>query len=526
MSAMLRAVALLVALSALSACPPNQGAAPCTGPSDCQLEGGGMCLPAPLGGTACAYPDQQCASGLHWGAQAGDIAGQCIVTNPVDAGVDAEVDALDASPIDANGIVDPFVIRAGTSAGDSGRAVAAHGTGIVVAGAIGGSTNFGGGPRSGPTFVARFDFDGGHIWSRGIGANSADVAVDSMGAVAVGGNFTQPFTLGTQADTLTPVVMDGYVAKLSANAGDHLWSKRIGGAGADNVNAVGVFANGDVLVVGTFMGTVNLGGADLVAVGSSTNSYVARLAGASGAHVWSVALAGTQDNEPTAAFVDAGGNVVVAGFFRGSITVGATPHASNGESDVFVAKLAGLDGARLWSSSFGGAGFEGVGAVGPGSDGSVLVGARQGGPMSIGGTPVPYAGMTDGVAVSFDGTTGLPRWTFPLGTPSNESIRGIADVGGVVIVAAEFSQGLMFGAQSLTPVGGVDILVGRLSLAGGAPMGAVRYGGSGNETIGRIVGDGSVFAITGSFQQSVDFGIATLAATGAGADIFAGKLQP
>lgn len=523
-----------IAVMLLVAGCPSTNPVECRDISSCDLGPGGACVVSPSGNRWCAYPDVTCPSGQRYSDQGvGDgLAGAC-VAEMIDAGVDAPlVDATDApvdASIDGNGIADPIVFRHGTDSGDSGTTIAAMGTGILLGGSIGAVTNFGGGPRTGPRFVAKFDFDGGHIWSKGFGANGVAVATDSAGNAILGGNFTQPFTLGGSGDTLTPVVVDGYVAKLSGTNGAHLWSKKLGGADSDLVNAVATFANGDVLVAGTFRGTINLGGSDLMTTASATNSFVARLAALDGAHVWSVAITGTQENQAQGVAVDANGDVLVTGFLRGTATIGGTNHSSNGESDGFVARLDGATGARVWSMSFGGGGFDSALSIVPTSDGGVLIGGRFTASFTFGSTALANVAMGDGLVAKLNGATGASIWAFAFGGPDNDDVRGVAEIGGQVVVGATFAQSTMFGGQNVNAVAGTEVLVGRINLSTGAAAGATRFGGSGADQVSRLTSaeDGTHYLITGAFQNTVDFGIATLTAMGTNSsDIYAGKLVP
>jgi hypothetical protein len=529
----MRHLFLLSTLLALVTGCPSTNPVECRDQSSCDLSPGGLCVSSPTGNQWCAYPDATCPGGMRYSDdRVGDgLAGTCVVADDdVDASqIDAATDAaVDATPIDGNGVVDPVVIAHGTSpSSDVGTSIAPMGSGFVVGGTIGAETNFGGGPRIGPRFVARFDFDGGHVWSRGFNANAALVASDSSGNAVLGGNFTQPFTLGGSGDTLTPMVVDGYLAKLTNSNGNHLWSKRLGGVDSDLVTTIGVFSNGDVLAAGTFRGSINLGGSALTATGSATNTFVARFASADGAHVWSVALVGTQNNGANAVAVDANGDVLVAGFFRGAITVDGTNHSSAGEIDGFVAKLNGSTGARIWSNAFGGNGFDTFTTVTPGSDGSVIVAGQYGAAFTFGSMPLGHVAMADGLVGKLNGATGAAVWATGFGSAGIDSVRGVADVAGQVVVGAEFAQTVMFGTQMVNPVGNVDVLVGRLNLTTGAPAGAVRFGSTEPESLGQLVGAGNFYLFTGGFQGAVDFGIATLNAPGTNnSDVFAGMLLP
>lgn len=68
----------------------------CSEDSNCDLRGGGRCVPNPTSGDFwCQYPDPECPSGSRW-SEAGDgLSDQCVDALPSDAGVDGP--SLDAS---------------------------------------------------------------------------------------------------------------------------------------------------------------------------------------------------------------------------------------------------------------------------------------------------------------------------------------------------------------------------------------------------------------------------------------------
>ena len=106
-------------------------------------------------------------------------------------------------------------------------------------------------------FIVRLDRDGGHLWSQTVGGAGGDgvdaVALDEQGAVYVGGSFYGTVDLdpgtGTQRYVATEAGEEAYVLKLSA-AGDHVWSKALGGAADERVQGVAVDRVGDVYVAG------------------------------------------------------------------------------------------------------------------------------------------------------------------------------------------------------------------------------------------------------------------------------------
>ena len=161
-------------------------------------------------------------------------------------------------------------------AGDQhGHSVATDGAGnLVVTGDFSGTLNFGGGNLTSPSsyniFVARFNASGVHQWSKAFGAplNSSvgrSVVMDAAGNVIVGGVFSGTVNFGG-ASFVSAGSSDMFVAGFDGATGKHRWSRHFGGpAGTMLDGLIAVDSGSNVLGAGSYYGTVNLGGADLVA---------------------------------------------------------------------------------------------------------------------------------------------------------------------------------------------------------------------------------------------------------------------
>ena len=164
---------------------------------------------------------------------------------------------------------------------------------IYATGTFSGSIDFGGSalsdPGGGNIYLAKLDGNGKHVWSQGLGGLGVQVgqsiAVDSVGGVVVAGfgYFTSPVTFGGAMLTGAGGT-DVFVAKFDTN-GNHQWSKLFGDAKDQSIASVAVDAAGNVLLAGTFAGSIHFGGAMLTSAGG-TDIYVAKLTQA-GEHVWS-----------------------------------------------------------------------------------------------------------------------------------------------------------------------------------------------------------------------------------------------
>jgi hypothetical protein len=126
------------------------------------------------------------------------------------------------------------------------------------------------------------------------------------------------------------------------------WANSAGGIYNDYIGSVATDAGANVLVTGYFyspsitFGTTVLTNAN--ASGSTTDMFVVKYDGA-GNVLWAHSAGGTGDEGGSGVATDAGGNVLVTGwFYSPSITFGTTVLTNAGGSDVFVAKLDNITG--------------------------------------------------------------------------------------------------------------------------------------------------------------------------------------
>jgi hypothetical protein len=245
-------------------------------------------------------------------------------------------------------------------------AMAVCGDGMVIAGSAPPGFDLGGGPLNDDTFIAGFDGDGNHLWSRGLKVLDdmghiivSDIACDATGTFALTGQIRGAVDFG--AGPLTPAELyDGYLAQFAAD-GALAWNVKFGAIGYSPFGRSVAFApNGDVAVVGSFGDAVDLGQGPLVADGGD-DALVARF-DAAGTHLWSLQIGPDNLQYGDAVAVDAAGQVAVGGAFLLDIEIGADsytnvfPNANEEEwgtlYDGFVAVLDPA-GAPQWSDQIG-----------------------------------------------------------------------------------------------------------------------------------------------------------------------------
>jgi hypothetical protein len=267
-------------------------------------------------------------------------------------------------------------------------------------------------PSKGGSFVLRFGIDDRKFL--------ADVAVDRCSNILLAGSFKSPIDLG--GGPLTSAGgEDVFVTKL-ASSGTHLYSKRFGDAGRQQVRAIGTNAAGDAYLTGSFEGTLDLGGTPLQrAPEFQSGIYLTRL-GPTGSHEFSRAFFDKAPGTyPTALAVDGDGNVAIAGILAKSLDLGGGPLGAT-LGGIFIAKY-NKYGAHRWSRVYPADKYENavfVTSVAFDAAGSVLATGSFEQGLDLGSGKVQSMGKPDVFVVKL-GSDGDPQWTRRHATPTPTS---------------------------------------------------------------------------------------------------------
>jgi hypothetical protein len=360
-------------------------------------------------------------------------------------------------------------------------------------------------------YVAKYSASGSPVWSRSIGGNASDsaygVAVDSSANVVVTGAQGSSSvdygggTLGTRGGN------DIFVAKYSSTGG-YSWAKTVGGTGADLGAAVATDGSGNVFVTGYMSGSVDFGGGALVSAGS-LDAFLVKYS-ATGAHMWSKRCGSIGSDIGTGVDVDSAGNVVVVGTFQGSINLGGGSLTSVGGQDLFVAKFSPT-GQHLWSKGFGGTGNDDVRGVAVDGAGDVFVTGDFFNTINFGGSALTSAGFADIFLAKLSGASGSHLWSKRFGNRYETDMGyGVAvDGAGNVAVTGFFGEDVDFGGGVLNAQL-YDIFVAKYNSAG-THLSSRRYGdppGLFDHQYGTAIAmsSGGAMYVTGSFMGTLDFG--------------------
>jgi PKD repeat protein len=397
---------------------------------------------------------------------------------------------------------------------------AVSGNDVVVAGMLSGSVNFGNAMLTSAggndIFVAKYRADtGAPVWARRFGTvsheNASAVAVDPAGNIAITGNILAAIDFG--GGVLPPLggSNDAFIVLLSPS-GNHVWSKRIGGASNDGSTAVTFDSAGNVVVTGTFLESASFGGSALTSAGSQ-DVFIAWYAGDNGAHLASKRAGSTGNDRPEALAAMPGGDVVLTGEFENNINFGTTNLRSAGLGDAFVARLRLAAPAILevWAKRYGAGDYDYGMAVAADSSGGVIVAGLFKGSVNFGGGTLVNSGAHDIFLLRLSAAGGY-SWSRQFGTGTSLFIGPddvTADSAGNVLMTGTMIETVSLGGSAMPGATSQDPFVAKYSAAGVhiwskrlvSPNGVYnRAAGIGADEAGHVIATGSFAAGT------IDFG--------------------
>lgn len=232
-------------------------------------------------------------------------------------------------------------------------------------------------------YILKLDALGNFVWAINIGGSGNDkgisIAVDNSGNVFTTGFFTgtADFDPGPGIFNLTSVANTPDIFVLKIDAGGNLvWVNQLGGGGSSQQgNDIAIDASGNVYTTGFFSFTTDFDPGVSNYILSSfggTDGFISKL-DATGTFVWAVQIGGSASpDECTALAIDASGNLLITGSFKGTVDfdpgVGIVNLLSLGNDDVFVLKL-NSSGIYLWAKQ--------MGDIGPDSGNGIAVDGLQ-----------------------------------------------------------------------------------------------------------------------------------------------------
>ncbi len=301
------------------------------------------------------------------------------------------------------------------------------------------------------------------------------------------------------------------------------WSKRFGAAGDDLVNDVVTDATGNIIIVGSFNGSVDFGGpSPLVATNANKDAFVAKFS-PTGQYLWAVRFVGPAADEAVGVALATNGDILVTGF-SGTIDLGGGTHTVSGaKPDMFVGRLKASNGSEVWATVLGGTDSEQGWAIAGDKNGDVIVGGSTlSSTYSLGGTTFTNKGSIDACVVKLKGTDGSHLWSIGAGTLGNDVVYGVAtDSSNNVLLTGRFNGGnpdistqITFGTKSLQSLGWGDVMMVKLSPTG-SELWATSVGSANDDYgLGLATNASDEVAFVGQRNGPIDLGGGTVSGFG------------
>lgn len=364
-------------------------------------------------------------------------------------------------------------------------------------------------------FVAKWNSSGQLQWAKRFGnandQNVRGVAVDPQSNVYITGSFLGSIDFGGGALTQDGCCFeDIFIAKFDTN-GTHLWSKDFGDTGWQKSYAITADANG-VVIAGSFQQLLDFGGGALQAEADGTfDLFVAKFSLAGG-HLWSKGFGETQDQAAWDLALDGSGNVYVSGNAKGTIDFGKGAHTSaTVEGSAVVAKF-DPSGGTVWSALFGDSAT--AYAIDADAAGGFAVTGAFKGTIDFGGEKLAGGSSADSVFVARFDAQNKHKWSKVFGTASAQGNAIAVDSKGKVWLGGLFQQSINFGGLKLNSAGSFDAFLAKFDTAG-CHVWSKSFGNDQYQGVVDIANDATGnAAVIGNFSGVIDLGSGALTATG------------
>jgi len=322
--------------------------------------------------------------------------------------------------------------------------------------------------------------------------------------------------------------------------GNYVWAESFGGTNYDNGNDIKVDATGNIYVTGSFKGTSDFdpGAGTTNLTADSTDIFVAKFNSAGGL-IWARAMGGAAEDIAYSLAVDAAGNVITTGLFRGTSDfnpgAGTSTLTSAGGLDAFISKL-DASGNYLLAKNLGGTSDDVSYSVALDAAGNIYTTGYFSGTADLdpgaATATVTSLGLNDIFISELDATGNYVMSKVFAGTGNDEG-HGIAiDASGNIYTTGMFAQSVDFDPNTAVHTlacvsGNTDVYISKLDATGNYAW-AAKFEGTDNLNATCIAVDAnSNVYVAGTLQLTADFdpGAGTVSVTAVGnKDVFEARL--
>ncbi len=184
-------------------------------------------------------------------------------------------------------------------------------------------------------YLYKYSPAGNPLWAKPFGGNGLIAAAAPNGTLAAAVSFSGTIDFGT--GPLTSAGSADIAVLMLDSSGNVTKSKLLGGAGADGQSSLRFDAASNLIVAGVFSNSLDIDGKTLTSNGGK-DMFFAKFS-TSSVLGWATSFGGSTSESASRVVTDAKGNIVIGGSFTGSVTFGAKTYSAGGWPDGFVLKL-------------------------------------------------------------------------------------------------------------------------------------------------------------------------------------------
>ncbi|MCD4769657.1 MAG: SBBP repeat-containing protein, partial [Bacteroidales bacterium] len=326
------------------------------------------------------------------------------------------------------------------------------------------------------------------------------VSVDNNENVYVAGYFAGTATFGNTTFTSSGG-HDIFIAKYDTY-GNGIWAKKAGGSYDDEAYGTALDENGNIYVTGCFEGVASFGTFTLVSAGGS-DIFITKY-DSNGNEVWAVRAGGYDDLNSRCIEADSNGNILITGFFRGTVSFESTTLYCAGNRDFFIAKYSSA-GNLLWVKQGGGSNYDRGYNLTTDNDNNVYATGYFGGTATFGTTVLTCTGKRDVFIVKYDETGNL-IWIWQAGGPEYSYGRGITvDINYNSYITGSFEDTAYFGNDTLIADGTYDVFTAKYDINGNYLWVRQAGGNDSDRAYSATVDDENNVYITGYYRSVAMF---------------------
>lgn len=299
-------------------------------------------------------------------------------------------------------------------------------------------------------FLLKLNSSGTFQWVKSYGNNyndlGRDVAIDSNDNIYMLGNYRGTVDFGG-GDEIGANNGDIFLVKFNSS-GVFQWVYTAGASATDDSRALALDSNDNSYITGSFRDTVNFGGGNITAA-NLDDLFILKLNSA-GAYqnIYTSNIFTTQKGKGLA--VDSSGNIYATGTFSGTVDFGGGNIITSG-SDIYLLKLNSsfaFQWVKRFAVDNGSAGQALGLAVTVDEDGNVYSVGQIGSSVDLGGGTQNFGNQNDAYIVKYD-SSGSFQWSKHFGSGSQNNIDKAQDIvidsnGFVITVGEVESQNIDF----------------------------------------------------------------------------------